>query len=132
MSEETERQGEKTSPGAVTANAGNGQCMSRVVLNAQQLESSSAEELRTAWKSQAVYIDHLETLNKQLEGRLQKAKEVEDRIRQQYAESQHREKVLVRRLAGKEQEVQDYAGGEPLVDCVAGREPPNLNRAEKC
>ncbi|KAI8439583.1 hypothetical protein MSG28_013310 [Choristoneura fumiferana] len=39
---------------------------------------------------------------------LEKAKEVEDRIKQQYAESQHREKVLVRRLAAKEQEIQDY------------------------
>lgn len=41
-------------------------------------------------------------------GSLEKAKEVEDRIKQQYAESQHREKVLVRRLAAKEQEIQDY------------------------
>lgn len=41
-------------------------------------------------------------------GSLEKAKEIEDRIKQQYAESQHREKVLVRRLAAKEQEIQDY------------------------
>lgn len=41
-------------------------------------------------------------------GSLEKAKEVEDRIKQQYAESQHREKILVRRLAAKEQEIQDY------------------------
>lgn len=41
-------------------------------------------------------------------GSLEKAKEAEDRIKQQYAESQHREKVLVRRLAAKEQEIQDY------------------------
>ncbi|XP_013148296.1 PREDICTED: pre-mRNA-splicing regulator female-lethal(2)D isoform X2 [Papilio polytes] len=41
-------------------------------------------------------------------GSLEKAKEIEDRSKQQYAESQHREKVLVRRLAAKEQEIQDY------------------------
>lgn len=41
-------------------------------------------------------------------GSLEKAKEIEDRVKQQYAESQHREKVLVRRLAAKEQEIQDY------------------------
>lgn len=39
---------------------------------------------------------------------MEKAKEIEDRSKQQYAESQHREKVLVRRLAAKEQEIQDY------------------------
>lgn len=39
---------------------------------------------------------------------MEKAKEIEDRNKQQYAESQHREKVLVRRLAAKEQEIQDY------------------------
>lgn len=39
---------------------------------------------------------------------MEKSKEIEERIRHQYAESQHREKVLVRRLAAKEQEIQDY------------------------
>ncbi|XP_041982177.1 pre-mRNA-splicing regulator female-lethal(2)D isoform X2 [Aricia agestis] len=43
-----------------------------------------------------------------VESSLEKAKEIEDRVKQQYAESQHREKVLVRRLAAKEQEIQDY------------------------
>lgn len=41
-------------------------------------------------------------------GSLEKTKEIEERIKQQYSESQHREKVLVRRLAAKEQEIQDY------------------------
>ncbi|XP_066992421.1 pre-mRNA-splicing regulator female-lethal(2)D isoform X2 [Anabrus simplex] len=35
-------------------------------------------------------------------------RESEDRARQQHAESMHREKVLVRRLATKEQEMQEY------------------------
>ena len=48
-------------------------------------------------------------------GSLEKAKEVEDRIKQQYAESQHREKVLVRRLAAKEQEIQDYVVSTDIV-----------------
>lgn len=39
---------------------------------------------------------------------LEKAKDAAEKTRQQYAESQHREKVLVRRLAAKEQEIQDY------------------------
>lgn len=35
----------------------------------------------------------------------------EERLRTLYAESQQREKVLVRRLAAKEQEMQDYVVG---------------------
>lgn len=50
---------------------------------------------------------------------MEKAKEVEDRIKQQYAESQHREKILVRRLAAKEQEIQDY-----VVSFNVGFMPP--------
>lgn len=52
---------------------------------------------------------------------MEKAKEVEDRIKQQYAESQHREKILVRRLAAKEQEIQDYVVSSILLclkNCV--------------
>lgn len=102
MSEESERHGEPASEGGGVARA------VRVLLTSHQLDAASADSLRSAWRSQDLYIDHLETLNKQLEGSLEKAKEVEDRIKQQYAESQHREKVLVRRLASKEQEIQDY------------------------
>ncbi|KAJ0174566.1 hypothetical protein K1T71_009674 [Dendrolimus kikuchii] len=104
MSEETERHGEPASDGS----AGGITNAIRVLLTPHQLDAASADSLRSAWRTQDLYIDHLETLNKQLEGSLEKAKEVEDRIKQQYAESQHREKVLVRRLAAKEQEIQDY------------------------
>lgn len=38
-------------------------------------------------------------------------RECEERIKQQYLESTHREKVLVRRLATKEQEMQEYVVG---------------------
>lgn len=41
------------------------------------------------------------------EGSLEKLREHEERIKQQHSESQHRERVLVRRLAAKEQELQD-------------------------
>lgn len=105
MSEETERHGEASCEGGA---GGGGSSLARVLLTPHQLETAAAESLRAAWRTQDLYIDHLETLNKQLEGSLEKAKEVEDRIKQQYAESQHREKVLVRRLAAKEQEIQDY------------------------
>ncbi|CAK1555704.1 unnamed protein product [Leptosia nina] len=104
MSEELDRHGESASDSVAGGGVTN---VARVLLTPVQLDTASAE-LRTAWKNQDSYIDHLETLNKQLEGSLEKAKGIEDRIRQQYAESQHREKVLVRRLAAKEQEIQDY------------------------
>ncbi|CAG9788797.1 unnamed protein product [Diatraea saccharalis] len=106
MSEEIDRQCETASD-----NAGGGSLKpTRVLLTSHQLDAATADSLRTAWKTQDSYIDHLETLNKQLEGRLEKAKEIEDKHKQQNAESQHRERVLVRRLAAKEQEIQDYVG----------------------
>nr|XP_013189818.1 unnamed protein product [Amyelois transitella] len=106
MSEETERHGEAACDS--NAGGGGGTKETRVLLTPHQLDAASADSLRSAWRTQDLYIGHLETLNKQLEGSLEKAKEIEDRIKQQYAESQHREKVLVRRLAAKEQEIQDY------------------------
>ncbi|XP_050348108.1 pre-mRNA-splicing regulator female-lethal(2)D [Nymphalis io] len=105
MSEESERHGESASDGVSGSGVTN---VARVLLTSLQLDTATAESLRASWRTQDLYIDHLETLNKQLEGSLEKAKEVEDRIKQQYAESQHREKILVRRLAAKEQEIQDY------------------------
>uniref|UniRef100_A0A2H1VA12 SFRICE_005158 n=1 Tax=Spodoptera frugiperda TaxID=7108 RepID=A0A2H1VA12_SPOFR len=178
MSEETERHGEASCD---VGAGGGGSSIARVLMTPLQLDAAAADSLRAAWRNQDLYIDHLETLNKQLEGEdeemvlsrvrevpveclvevqlsaesrvmspddpgavsmfsdvalpsvtepaewsglcsheksssspqtflgsLEKAKEVEDRIKQQYAESQHREKVLVRRLAAKEQEIQDY------------------------
>lgn len=59
MSEETDRHGE-TSDGVTSP--------TRVLLTSHQLDTSSVESLRTAWRNQDLYIDHLETLNKQLEG----------------------------------------------------------------
>lgn len=40
---------------------------------------------------------------------LQTIRNNESRLRHQYAESQRRERILVRRLASKEQEIQDYS-----------------------
>ena len=40
---------------------------------------------------------------------LQTLRESELRLRQQHGESQRRERILVRRLAAKEQEMQDYS-----------------------
>ncbi|KAI5642059.1 WTAP/Mum2p family domain-containing protein [Phthorimaea operculella] len=102
MSEESERQGESASEGA------GGTTLVRVLLTPHQIDAANADSLRAAWRNQDLYIDHLESLNKQLEASLEKAKETEERVKQQYSESQHREKVLVRRLAAKEQEIQDY------------------------
>lgn len=70
MSEEGERHGEKASPVVAGGNdnGASGPNVVRVLLTPQQLESSSVESLRSAWNDQDSYIDHLETLNKQLEG----------------------------------------------------------------
>lgn len=62
MSEESERHGDPASEGGGVAKT------VRVLLTSHQLDAASADSLRSAWKSQDLYIDHLETLNKQLEG----------------------------------------------------------------
>lgn len=41
-------------------------------------------------------------------GELASLRESENKYRQQYVETSHREKILVRRLASKEQELQEY------------------------
>lgn len=65
MSEETERHGETACEGS----AGGGDTNTiRVLLTPHQLDAASADSLRAAWKTQDSYIDHLEKLNKQLEG----------------------------------------------------------------
>ncbi|VVC90026.1 unnamed protein product [Leptidea sinapis] len=61
MSEESERHGESTSDGGATN-------VARVLLTPQQLENATLESLRASWKNQDLYIDQLESLNKQLEG----------------------------------------------------------------
>lgn len=64
MSEEIERQCETASD-----NAGGGSAKeTRVLLTPHQLDAASADSLRAAWRNQDLYIDHLESLNKQLEG----------------------------------------------------------------
>lgn len=65
MSEETERHGEASSEGGA---GGGGSSLARVLLTPHQLEAAAADSLRAAWRNQDLYIDHLETLNKQLEG----------------------------------------------------------------
>ncbi|KAF4528646.1 hypothetical protein B566_EDAN017223 [Ephemera danica] len=82
---------------------------SRVRLTDKQLETVTKEELLVHWRDQDTYVDSLESQSASLEGELAGLREAMERIRQQHAESQHREKVLVRRLASKEQEMQDYA-----------------------
>jgi len=41
-------------------------------------------------------------------GELASLRDSENKYRQQYVEASHREKILVRRLASKEQELQEY------------------------
>ncbi|KAL7301075.1 hypothetical protein TKK_0006345 [Trichogramma kaykai] len=81
---------------------------SRIKLTEQQLESFSKEELMAKWQEQDLYVDSLESQNSSLEGDINSLRESNEKYKQQYAEASHREKVLVRRLTSKEQEVQEY------------------------
>ncbi|XP_003424468.1 pre-mRNA-splicing regulator WTAP [Nasonia vitripennis] len=80
----------------------------RVKLTDQQLDSFSKDELAAKWREQDLYVECLETQTAALEGDVALLRESTDKYRQQYAEASHREKILVRRLASKEQELQEY------------------------
>lgn len=98
-------------------NSGNGKATSprsprqtrRVKLTDQQLDNFSKDELAAKWREQDLYVECLETQTAALEGDITSLRESEEKYRQQYAEASHREKILVRRLASKEQELQEYA-----------------------
>ncbi|XP_063243625.1 pre-mRNA-splicing regulator female-lethal(2)D [Bacillus rossius redtenbacheri] len=74
----------------------------------QQLAALPHEELAKSWQDLDMYADYLEAQLSAQEGETAAAREAEERVRQQHLESAHREKVLVRRLATKEQETQEY------------------------
>nr|CAD7440524.1 unnamed protein product [Timema bartmani] len=80
----------------------------RIQLTDQQLEAVTKEDLVKHWKEMESYVDFLESNTSVQEGELTSIRELEERARQQHLESVHREKVLVRRLATKEQEMQEY------------------------
>ncbi|PNF23889.1 hypothetical protein B7P43_G13728 [Cryptotermes secundus] len=81
----------------------------RIKLNEQQLESISHEDLLRNWRELDSYVEMLESQTSNQEAELANLRDSEDRLRQQNLESTQREKVLVRRLATKEQEMQEYA-----------------------
>ncbi|XP_017892637.1 pre-mRNA-splicing regulator WTAP isoform X1 [Ceratina calcarata] len=80
----------------------------RLKLTEQQLDSMTKEELAAKWHEQDLYVECLEAQAAAQEGELSSLRESESKYRQQHAEASHREKILVRRLASKEQELQEY------------------------
>ncbi|KAG6801508.1 pre-mRNA-splicing regulator WTAP isoform X1 [Apis laboriosa] len=80
----------------------------RVKLTQQQLDSMTKDELAAKWHEQDLYVECLEAQAAAQEGDLSSLRESESKYRQQHAEASHREKILVRRLASKEQELQEY------------------------
>ncbi|XP_046673862.1 pre-mRNA-splicing regulator female-lethal(2)D isoform X1 [Homalodisca vitripennis] len=96
----------------------------RLRLTEQQLESASKEELVAHCKQQDTYIDSLLSQATSHEAEMAALRETEDRLRQQHADLLLREKVLVRRLAAKEQEMQEYAG---QLSELKAREAPGVS-----
>ncbi|XP_015189456.1 PREDICTED: pre-mRNA-splicing regulator WTAP-like isoform X1 [Polistes dominula] len=79
----------------------------RIKLTGQQLDSLTKDELAVKWQEQDLYVEYLEAQAAAQEGELATLRESEDKFRQQHIEASHREKILVRRLASKEQELQE-------------------------
>ncbi|XP_014273146.1 pre-mRNA-splicing regulator female-lethal(2)D isoform X1 [Halyomorpha halys] len=84
--------------------------VTRVELTNEQLKEISLEELRTCWKRQDSYINMLESRNSIYEEECTNLKDAEEKLRNQVAELSFRERVLMRRLAAKEQDMQEFAG----------------------
>uniref|UniRef100_A0A069DTF3 Putative splicing regulator n=1 Tax=Panstrongylus megistus TaxID=65343 RepID=A0A069DTF3_9HEMI len=84
--------------------------VNRLHLSDEQLEEISLEELRSHWRQQDNYINLLESRTSTYEGECSSLKENEEKLRNQIAELSLRERVLMRRLAAKEQDMQEYAG----------------------
>nr|BAN21042.1 hypothetical protein [Riptortus pedestris] len=95
----------------------------RVDLTNEQLENISLEELKTCWKQQNSYINYLESLNSNFEEERLSAKESEEKLKNQISELSFRERVLMRRLAAKEQDMQEYAG--QLSELKVSQAPSN-------
>lgn len=83
--------------------------LERSKLSDDQLESITLEEIVRLWRIQDMYIDSLESQVSNNEAEISVLRETEDRLKQQHTDLIIREKVLVRRLAAKEQEIQEYA-----------------------
>ncbi|XP_075231552.1 pre-mRNA-splicing regulator female-lethal(2)D isoform X2 [Lycorma delicatula] len=92
----------------------------RIKLTVQQLENVPHSELVKLWRSQDSFIDMLEAQMATNE-EISTLRETEARLKQQHGDLVLREKVLVRRLAAKEQEIQEYAG--QLSELKAGQAP---------
>lgn len=116
--------------GKVSSGSGNGDTIvasessrqvSRVVFSNDQLDELSAEELRSHWRLQQSYIDSLEALNVTHEGECAMLRDSEEKLKQQLSDLALRERVLVRRLAAKEQDMQEYAG--QLSEMKGGQAP---------
>lgn len=80
----------------------------RVAISEAELATLTAAEWASRWRQQDSYVTLLERKLNQQEGELAELRQTNDKIKAQLVDSQHREKVLVRRLTAKEQETQDF------------------------
>ncbi|KAK5641975.1 hypothetical protein RI129_010522 [Pyrocoelia pectoralis] len=97
----TEQSGSKSPDG------GRKKFHTREILSEAELSGLSLNELVDRWKHQDIYVTGLEEKIGQQEGDIADLRQSLEKVHLQLSESQQREKVLVRRLAAKEQESQD-------------------------
>uniref|UniRef100_V5GU83 Pre-mRNA-splicing regulator n=1 Tax=Anoplophora glabripennis TaxID=217634 RepID=V5GU83_ANOGL len=81
---------------------------SRVLVADQEMGTLTPLEWQNRWRQQESYVTNLERKTSQQEGELAELRQTSERLKAQLLDSQQREKVLVRRLTAKEQEMQDY------------------------
>uniref|UniRef100_A0A0K8SVK1 Pre-mRNA-splicing regulator female-lethal(2)D n=2 Tax=Lygus hesperus TaxID=30085 RepID=A0A0K8SVK1_LYGHE len=83
--------------------------LNRIQLSDHQVDGLPVEELRALLRKQDSYISALETRNRTFEESCAALRENEDKLKTQITELSMRERVLMRRLAAKEQDMQEYA-----------------------
>lgn len=93
--------------GSKSPDGGRKKFHTREILSEAELSGLSLNELVDRWKRQDIYVTGLEEKVGQQEGDIADLRQSLEKVHLQLSESQQREKVLVRRLAAKEQESQD-------------------------
>ncbi|KAK6628511.1 hypothetical protein RUM43_002326 [Polyplax serrata] len=93
----------------------------RVVLSKLEKESLTKEEWAQKWLTMELYVNQLEDRLASSEAELVNLRNTEERSKQQIAETLQREKILIRRVANKDHEIQDYVN--QIAELKAGQAP---------
>ncbi|KAL0275171.1 UNVERIFIED_CONTAM: hypothetical protein PYX00_003115 [Menopon gallinae] len=95
--------------------------VARIVLSESEKDSLTKEQWAQKWLTMESYVDQLEQRVSTMEADITNLKASEERSKQQNAEALQRERILIRRITNKDQEIQDYVN--QIAELKAGQAP---------